>query len=53
MNTVQEGTIFVVDDDPLVRKALQRLLKSAGYFTETFPSAKEVLESGYHSEGTA
>jgi FixJ family two-component response regulator len=53
MNTVQKGTIFVVDDDPLVRKGVQRLLKSAGYFTETFPSAKEFLESGYHSEGPA
>jgi FixJ family two-component response regulator len=53
MNTVQKGTIFVVDDDPLVRKGLQRLLKSVGYFTETFPSAKEFLESGYRSEGPA
>ncbi len=53
MNTVQKGTIFVVDDDPLVRKALQRLLKSAGYFTETFPSAKEFLSSGNSSEGPA
>jgi len=53
MNTVQKGTIFVVDDDPLVRKALQRLLKSAGYFTETFPSAKEFLASGFRSEGPA
>ena len=53
MNTVQEGTIFVVDDDPLVRKALQRLLKSAGYFTETFPSAEEFLSSGNSSEGPA
>ncbi len=53
MNTVQEGTIFIVDDDPLVRKALQRLLKSAGYFTETFPSAKEFLSSGNSSEGPA
>ncbi len=53
MNTVQKGTIFVVDDDPLVRKALQRLLKSAGYFTETFPSAREFLSSGHSSEGPA
>lgn len=53
MNTVQKGTIFVVDDDPLVRKALQRLLNSAGYFTETFPSGKEFLSSGNNSEGPA
>jgi len=51
MNTVQKETIFVVDDDPLVRKGVQRLLKSAGYFTEVFPSAKEFLESDYSSEG--
>ncbi len=51
MNTVQKGTIYVVDDDPLVRKGVQRLLKSAGYSTETFPSAKKYLSSGHSSEG--
>lgn len=53
MNTVQTGTIFVIDDDPLVRKGVERLLKSVGYFTETFPSAKEFLASDYRSEGPA
>jgi len=38
--------IFVVDDDLSVRKALKRLLASAGYEVATFGSADEVLTSG-------
>jgi len=37
-------TIFVVDDDPSVRKGLRRLLKSAGYGVETFVSAEDFLD---------
>jgi FixJ family two-component response regulator len=33
----------VVDDDPSVRKALGRLLRSAGFQAETFESAQEFL----------
>jgi len=33
----------VVDDDPFVREALERLLRSAGYDAMTFPSAIEFL----------
>lgn len=36
-------TVFVVDDDAPVRKSLERLLKSAGYRTESYPSADEFL----------
>jgi len=36
-------TVFVVDDDPSVRKGLRRLLKSAGYGVETFASAEDFL----------
>jgi FixJ family two-component response regulator len=36
-------TVFVVDDDPSVRKGLARLLSSAGYRADTFPSADEFL----------
>jgi FixJ family two-component response regulator len=46
----KETTIFVVDDDPSVRKGLRRLLKSAGYSAETFASAEDFLvlnKSGY------
>jgi FixJ family two-component response regulator len=37
------GAVFVVDDDPAVRKALTRLLKSAGYTVQAFASAGEFL----------
>ena len=41
-------TVFVVDDDPSMRKSLARLLKSANYLSETFASAREFLDSGRH-----
>jgi FixJ family two-component response regulator len=37
------GTVFVVDDDPAVRKALTRLIKSAGYTVQAFASARDFL----------
>jgi FixJ family two-component response regulator len=37
--------IFIVDDDPSVRKALKRLLSSAGFAVETFGSAEDALKS--------
>ncbi len=37
------ATVFVVDDDPSVRRGLDRLLRSAGYRVEVFESAKEFL----------
>src|SRR3989337_3017173 len=39
------AVISVVDDDPSVRRALRRLVKSAGYTVETFASAREFLDS--------
>jgi FixJ family two-component response regulator len=36
-------TIFVVDDDPSVRKALERLLFVNGYNAVSFPTAEEFL----------
>ncbi len=36
-------TIFVIDDDASIRKSLSRLLRSANYTVETFPSAEEFL----------
>lgn len=38
-----EATVFVVDDDPAVRKSLETLLKSVGLSVETFRSAQEFL----------
>lgn len=42
MNSV-EPIVFVVDDEPSVRKALARLLNAAGYTAETFASGAEFL----------
>jgi FixJ family two-component response regulator len=40
------SVICVVDDDPSIRRALGRLLQSAGYGVEAFASAPEFLASG-------
>jgi FixJ family two-component response regulator len=37
-------TVFVVDDDPAVRTALGRLLRSVGWTTRAFASAEEFLQ---------
>jgi RNA polymerase sigma factor (sigma-70 family) len=37
--------VYLVDDDPSVRKALTRLVRSAGYVVQAFPSARDFLES--------
>ena len=36
--------VYVVDDDPSVRRALTRLIRSAGYSAEAYGSAREFLE---------
>ena len=36
-----------MDDDPDVRRALQRLLKTARFRVETFASAEDFLKSGH------
>jgi FixJ family two-component response regulator len=38
------STVFLIDDDPSVRRALARLIKSAGYQVQTFVSAREFLD---------
>jgi FixJ family two-component response regulator len=43
-------TVFLIDDDASVRRALMRLIKSAGYEVQTFASAREFLVSGGHNE---
>ena len=40
------ATVFVVDDDSTVRKALARLFRSLGMQVETFASAREFLTGG-------
>jgi FixJ family two-component response regulator len=39
-----DAIIAIVDDDPSVRKGLQRLIRSAGWKAETFASAQEFLD---------
>jgi FixJ family two-component response regulator len=41
--TVTDSQVFVVDDDDSVRRALARLIQSAGYSVETFDSARAFL----------
>jgi len=41
--TEEKPAVYVVDDDPSVRKALERLLRSAGHDAKTFASASEFL----------
>ena len=43
-----EATVFVVDDDPSVRRGLERLLRTAGHHVESFASAREFLERPEH-----
>ncbi len=38
-------TVYVVDDNPSVLKALSRLFRSMDYDTESFPSAKQFLQN--------
>jgi len=38
-----DAVIAIVDDDPSVRKGLERLIRSAGWKAETFASAQEFL----------
>ena len=45
-----DSTIFVVDDDPSVRRALTRLIASAGLTVEAFASAQDFLSRPW-SEG--
>jgi FixJ family two-component response regulator len=42
--------IAVIDDDASVRRALQRLLQSAGFTVETFATAREFLETDYWAQ---
>jgi FixJ family two-component response regulator len=42
--------IVVIDDDASVRRALQRLLQSAGFMVETFATAREFLDADYWAQ---
>ena len=47
------STVFVVDDDDAVCRALTRLIRSAGYCVESFGSAHEFLECHPYFKGCA
>jgi len=42
--SMQEPTVFVVDDDESVRNSLRRLLQSVGLAVEVFPNAQAFLD---------
>jgi FixJ family two-component response regulator len=46
-------TVFLIDDDPSVRRALARLIKSAGYQVQTFGSARDFLAREDGGSGAA
>ena len=45
MPSLPEPTIFIVDDEPDIRDALQLLLKSVGLEVETYGAAQEFLDT--------
>jgi FixJ family two-component response regulator len=45
MTPAAVSTVFVIDDDELVRAAIQGMLKSVGLRSETFETAQEFLRS--------
>ena len=42
--SVNAGTVFIVDDDPSMRRARDRQLRTAGYRVEAFTSAQAYLD---------
>ena len=42
--TEADPTVFVVDDDPSVRRSTERLVRSVGFNVQTFATAKEFTE---------
>jgi FixJ family two-component response regulator len=45
MTPANSSTVFVIDDDDLVRASIQGMLKSVGLRSETFGAAQEFLRS--------
>jgi RNA polymerase sigma factor (sigma-70 family) len=48
--TAFEASVFIVDDDPLIRNALEQLIKSVGLKPSTYSSAQEFLENDFPDE---
>jgi FixJ family two-component response regulator len=49
----EPATVFVIDDDEAVRRALTRLITSAGYRVRACGSAREFLDQAPHGGGLA
>ena len=43
--TEENQTVFIIDDDPSVRAAIERLVKAIGLSVETFESGQDFLQS--------
>jgi FixJ family two-component response regulator len=52
-NVRGSASVFIIDDNPSVRTALSRLIKSAGYQLHAFGSAREFMASDCRSDGPA
>lgn len=53
LDNPKPATVFLIDDDASVRRALTRLITSAGHQVRPFASAREYLDSGPHGGGPA
>lgn len=51
--TMPQSTVFLIDDDASVRRALTRLIKSAGYAVQAFSSADDFLRTRSADDGPA
>ena len=47
MSRMPEPEVLIIDDDPSLRMSLQRLLKTMGFRTRTFPSARDFLRADF------
>jgi len=48
-NTVRENSVYIVDDDEAVRRALTRSLEQRGYAVKSYASAEEFLNTYQHT----
>jgi FixJ family two-component response regulator len=48
--TIAAATVYIVDDDPSIRCALPRLLRSAGMYAAAFDSLASLLEADLKTE---
>jgi len=53
LDNPKPGTVYLIDDDVSVRKALTRLIQSAGHPVRPFASAREFLDNGPYNDGPA